>query len=78
VLVDRHYNSLTPYRRGDQAMYAVLNGDEAVIRYVSVNDNTLVLRPATSNAPVSLLRVPTDLAPTDLIVGRVAYVLMET
>ena len=36
VLIDRHYNSLSPYRRNDQTMYAVANGDEAVIRYVSV------------------------------------------
>jgi hypothetical protein len=78
VLIDRHYNSLSPYRRNDQTMYAIANGDEAVIRYVSVTDNTLVRRPAVASTPVSLLRVPVDLAPTDLIVGRVAYVLMET
>lgn len=77
VLVDRHYNSLTPYRRNDQTMYVVRNGEEAVVRYVTVNDDSLVLRPAIASAPILLLRIA-DLAATDLIIGRVAYVLMET
>lgn len=78
VLLDRYYHSLTPYRRGEQTMYAVLNGGEAVIRYVTFLDDTLILRPAAASVPVTLLRVPGDLSPADLIIGRVAFTSMET
>jgi hypothetical protein len=77
VLLDRHYNSLLPYRRGDATMFAVLNGNEANIRYVTLTDDTLVMRPASPAIPVTLLRVPADLAATDLIIGRVAYTSIE-
>jgi hypothetical protein len=78
VLIDRHYNALAPYHRGEQTMYAVQNGNEAIVRYVTVSETTLVLRPESQSAQVRLLRVPVNGTPCELIVGRVAYVSMET
>jgi len=77
VLLDRHYNTLAPYRRGDKTMFAVRNGNEVVIRYVHLDDRTLVLRPEHASSPVKLLHLPHGSEPSDLIVGRVAYVSME-
>src|SRR3974390_1345812 len=36
LLLDRHYNSLRPYHRGMQNLYAVNVGEQCVIRYVAV------------------------------------------
>lgn len=77
VLIDRHYNALEPYRRGERTMYAVQTGSEAMVRYVSVTESTLVLRPESQNAQVKLLRVPVNGTPSQLLIGRVAYVSME-
>jgi transcriptional regulator with XRE-family HTH domain len=34
LLVDRHYNSLRPYRKHDRNMYAVRKGDGCTVKYV--------------------------------------------
>ena len=77
VLLDRHYNSLAPYRRGENNMYAVKNGSEVVIRHVNVENETLVLRPRNDSARIRLLHLPQGTEPKEFILGRVAYVSME-
>jgi hypothetical protein len=77
VLIDRHYNSLNPYRRGEHTMYAVLNGDTTVIRYVQSSEDRLALFPENRREGIKLLHVPQDMRPEELIVGRVAFVSME-
>src|SRR5947208_10121921 len=34
LLIDRHYNSFRPYRKGEINMYAVLKNDTCMVRYV--------------------------------------------
>lgn len=80
VLLDRHYNSLTPYRKGEQNMYAVRKDkDEAcTIKYVELANRHLVLRPHNPAYPVEVLPIEAGNKPGDYIVGRVCHVGIET
>lgn len=78
LLIDRHYNSLKPYRRQERNMYAVRQGNGWTIKYVEVAGRTLVLRPENKEYPVSVLQVDERESPTEYILGRVAHVAIET
>src|SRR5882672_1052433 len=45
VLIDRHYNSLRPYRRHDSNMYAINKNGNCTLKYVEVAGVNLILRP---------------------------------
>ena len=77
ALVDRHYNSLIPYRPNRPNLYAVRNGAHLALRYVDFLANRLVLRPHNIAFPVDLIEVSPGGSPADLIVGRVALILNE-
>jgi len=77
VLLDRHYSSLTPYRRGEMNIYAVLVNDSCKLRYVEVSGRNLVLRPQNQSYPVQVLPVEQGKSAHDYIVGRICYVGME-
>ncbi len=77
LLVDRHYNSLTPYRKGEHNMYAVRKEDSCTIKYVELANHHLVLRPHNQAYPVEIMTLEED-KPGDYIVGRVCYVGIET
>ena len=78
LLIDRHYNSLAPYRKGENNMYAIRKGDDTTIKYVEVANNHLVLRPHNQAYPVEVLTMEEGKKPGDYIVGRVCYVGIET
>lgn len=80
LLIDRHYNSLTPYRKGEQNMYAVRKNEEqgCTIKYVEVANANLVLRPHNPAYPVEVLPIEEGSKPGDYIVGRVCHVGIET
>jgi len=78
LLLDRHYNSLTPYRKGEQNMYAIRKGDACTIKYVEVANRHLVLRPHNQAYPVEVLPIEEGTKPSDYIVGRVCHVAIET
>jgi hypothetical protein len=77
VLVDRHYNSLMPYRPNRPNLYAVRHGAHLRLRYVDFVANRLVLRPHNIAFPVDLIEVDPGETPSELIVGRVALILNE-
>jgi hypothetical protein len=77
VLVDRHYNSLVPYRPNRPNVYAVRQGSRLRISYVDFLSNRLVLRPHSIAFPVDLLEIEPGEAPADLLTGRVALILNE-
>ena len=52
VLIDRHYNSLEPYRRGESNLYAVARNGTCTVKYVEVAGRHLVLRPHNHAYPV--------------------------
>ncbi|MGO9318274.1 MAG: helix-turn-helix domain-containing protein [Terracidiphilus sp.] len=77
TLIDRHYNSLMPYRPNRPNLYAVRHGSQLMLRYVDYVANRLVLRPRNIAFPVDLLEVNPGEAPSELIVGRIALILNE-
>jgi hypothetical protein len=77
LLIDRHYNSLKPYRKGELNMYAVLKNDNCVIRYVEVAGNQLILRPHNNSIPVEAISIDGSRSSADYLVGRVCQVGLE-
>lgn len=78
VLIDRHYNSLKPYRKGDLNMYAVNKNGACTVRYVEVAGDHLVLRPHNQAYPVELMATERGRKPAHYLIGRVCYVGIET
>jgi len=77
VLIDRHYNSLAPYRPSRPGIYAVRHGAHLSLRYVDFLSNRLVLRPHNIAYPVDVIQLEPSEAVGDLIAGRVALILNE-
>lgn len=77
ALIDRHYNSLAPYRPNRPNLYAVRHGSHLTLRYVDFLSNRLVLRPHNIAFPLDLIEIDGDESPSGLLVGRVALVLNE-
>jgi len=77
ALIDRHYNSLAPYRPNRQNVYAVRHGAHLTLRYVDFSSNRLVLRPHNIAFPVELIEIGSGESPGDLIAGRVALIVNE-
>ncbi|HEY1896665.1 MAG TPA: hypothetical protein VGG62_10355 [Terracidiphilus sp.] len=77
VLIDRHYNSLMPYRLNRPNLYAVRNGGHLALRYLDFLVNRLVLRPYNPVFPVELIEVAPGESPGDLIAGRIVLILNE-
>ncbi len=78
LLIDRHYNSLKPYRKNEQNMYAVRVGGGCTVKYVEVAGNNLVLRPHNQAYPVGVLAIEEGKTFADYIAGRVCHVGIET
>ena len=78
VLVDRHYNSLKPYRKGESNMYAVNKNEFCTVRYVEVAGKHLVLRPHNNAYPVEVMPIQHGKKPPDYLIGRICYVGIET
>jgi hypothetical protein len=80
ILIDRHYNSLQPYRKGEQNMYAVQVNGATKVRYVEPAGKSIVLRPHNQTYAIEVL--PLDDKDKDSVseclVGRVCYIGMET
>lgn len=77
LLLDRHYTSLTAYRKGENNMYAVRRDGTCTIRYVEVSDHNLILRPHNAAYPIEVVTMEDGHRPGDHIVGRVCHVGME-
>jgi hypothetical protein len=77
LLIDRHYNSLHPYRPGATNMYAVRDGTRCAIRYVSISPDRIVLRPHNPDWPVELVDVPHGKGFAEYIVGRVCHIAVD-
>lgn len=77
VLLDRHYNSFTPYRPNRPNLYAIRHDTCLKLRYADFQFNRLVLRPHSIAFPVELIEVGVNETPNELLAGRVALVLNE-
>jgi Peptidase S24-like len=78
VLIDRHYRSLKPYRKGESNMYAVNKNEGCTVRYVEVAGKHLVLRPHNNAYPVEVMPIQHGKKPPDYLIGRICYVGIET
>lgn len=79
VLIDRHYNSLKPYRKGEESnMYAVDKGGACTVKYVETAGNHLVLRPHNPAYPVEVMPMEHGRKVHDYLIGRICYVGIET
>jgi hypothetical protein len=77
ALIDRHYNSLLPYRLNRVNLCAVRQGSRMTFRYVDFIASRLVLRPHNLAFPVSVIEVDPGESPNELLAGRVALILNE-
>ncbi len=77
VLIDRHYNSLAPYRPSRPGVYAVRHGAHLTLRYLDFLSNRLVLRPHNIAFPVDVIQLEPGEAVGDLIAGRIALIVNE-
>jgi hypothetical protein len=77
ALIDRHYNSLRPYRPNRANLYAVRHGAHLRLRYLDFLLNRLVLRPSNMAFPIDLIDFAPGETPNELITGRLALLLNE-
>jgi len=77
AVLDRHYNSLAPYRSHQPTLYAVRCGAGLLLRFVDFDEDRLILRPYSRAFPVQLLAMEAERVPADYIVGRVCMVISE-
>jgi phage repressor protein C with HTH and peptisase S24 domain len=77
VLLDRHYTSLEPYRKGERNMYAVRKEGGVTVKYVELAGQSLVLRPHNQTYPIDVINIEDDRTYADYIVGRVSHVSIE-
>jgi len=77
LLIDRHYNALKPYRKGEFNMYAVLKNDTCTVRYVEEAGNHLILRPHNQSSPIEVITMQDGKTAPDYLVGRICHVGLE-
>lgn len=77
AVLDRHYNSLAPYRAHQPTLYAVRCGAALLLRFADFDEGRLILRPYSRDFPVQLLPLASHESPADYIVGRVCLVFSE-
>jgi transcriptional regulator with XRE-family HTH domain len=77
AVIDRHYNSLAPYRASQPNIYAVRSGSMLLLRYVDFDERHLILRPFLREFPVQLIGLREGESPADYVVGRVCLVVAE-
>jgi hypothetical protein len=77
LLLDRHYNSLKPYRKGEFNLYAVLKNNDCTVRYVEVAGNQLILRPHNQSYPIEAIPIEGGKSAADYLVGRVCLIGIE-
>ena len=77
LLLDRHYTSLRPYRKGELNLYAVLKNGLCTVRYVEPAENQLILRPHNPATPLEIIPLPEGKSAEDHIVARIAAISTE-
>lgn len=77
AVIDRHYNSLIPYRPTRPNLYAVRDGGHLTLRYADFVSTRLVLRPLNMAFPVALIEIGPEASPGEFIAGRVVLTINE-
>jgi len=77
AILDRHYNSLAPYRTHQPTIYAVRSGTTLILRLVDLDEGHLILRPSSQDFPIQLLSLSNNKTPADYIIGRICFLVSE-
>jgi hypothetical protein len=77
LVIDRHYNTLIPYRPPMPSIYAIQRGNVMLFRYATLQGNTIVLRPHKIEHPVELIEIKPEEALSSFVVGRVCVSISE-
>ena len=77
ALIDRHYNSFTPYHPNRPNLYAVRHDAHLKLRFVDFELNRLVLRPLNIAYPVELIDAEQWESPSDSLAGRVVLLVND-
>lgn len=77
VVIDRHYNSLAPWKPPNPNLYAVRAGTHMLFRHVIFESSRLVLRPRALEYPLEVIELASQESPSDLLVGRVCLCISE-
>ena len=75
VVVDRHYNSFTPYRADAANIYAVRNGARLLLRYAESAIERLVIWGHDAAYAAEALQMAPGESANDLLAGRVVLVV---
>jgi Peptidase S24-like len=78
LLIDRHYNSLNTYRKGESNMYVVSRNETCTITYVETAGHQLILRPHNQAYPLEVVTIEEGKKPCDYLIGRVCHIGIET
>ena len=78
VLIDRHYNSLKPYRKGEPNLYAVLKNGTCTVKYVELAGKEIILRPHNQTHAIEVLPMEAGKSVSDYLVGRICHIGIET
>ena len=85
LLLDRHYNTLRPYRKNERNLYAVAAPHGCIVRFAELfssaaqtSSTGLLCRPENLHTPVEFLPLAPGRTPADYLVGRVAHISYET
>lgn len=77
LLIDRHYTSFRPYRKGELNMYAVLKNDNCAVRYVELAGDQVILRPHNQFTPIEVIPIAKGKSASDYLVGRICQIGLE-
>ena len=77
LLVDRHYNSLLPYRRNEHNMYAVMHSGHCYFRYAERQSGYLVLHAENRSYAAHAVALAGKPA-SEYIAGRICSVQVDT
>jgi hypothetical protein len=77
AVIERHYNSLIPYRANRPNLYAVRNGAHLLLRHADSASMRLVLRPLSMGFPIDLIEIGPESSLAEFIAGRVVLTVNE-
>jgi len=78
LLIDRHYNTITPYRKGDRTLFAIRKPDGFAVRYVELHGRQIMLRPQNDTHPLDFITINSGRTYADYIIGRICHIAIET
>ena len=77
LIIDRHYNSLDPYRPPMPSIYAIQYESALLFRYATRQGRNIILRAQKLEHPIELIETKPDESPGSFVVGRVCVGISE-